>query len=74
MSSKLKFAEPLSHYLSDKQAVYKLTLIGPAVVAEAVELQGEEAVEEVVGDERYHQLVERRPGAPRLDGSKLGLF
>ena len=52
----------------------ELTLIAPAVVAEAVELEGEEAVKEVVGDERYHQLVERRPGAPGLHGSKLGLF
>ena len=43
-------------------------MIGPAVVAEAVELEGEEAVEEVVGDQRDHQLVERRPRATGLSG------
>ena len=45
-----------------------LTLVSPAVVAEAVELECEEAVEEVVGDQRDHQLVERRPRPTGLSG------
>ena len=54
--------------------ITRLTFVGGAVVRDAVQLQGEEAVEEVVGDERDHQLVERRPGAAGLNRVQLGLF